>query len=85
MPITITQADRKAVGANLRRHRLAANLTQQGLAERTCLSCSTISRLENAKTWPGTVTAMILAAVLRISLDTLLEGTFWTAERRRNS
>ena len=76
--MTVTQADREALAANLRRLRLAAGLTQDELATRSLLHRTEISRLENARAWPETVTAVLLCQSLESSLDVLLEGTFWT-------
>lgn len=85
MSIEITQADRDALAANLRRLRTEANLTQFELAKKAGLHHTQISRLENAKLWPRTFTAMLICRALDISIDDLLQGTFWTESERQGS
>jgi transcriptional regulator with XRE-family HTH domain len=75
----VTQADRKALAANLRRLRQEAGLTQDQLADKSLLHPSTISRLETAKVWPRTITALLICRALGVSLDKLLAGTFFAA------
>jgi transcriptional regulator with XRE-family HTH domain len=80
----ITQADRDALAANLRRLRQEAGLTQDQLADKALLHRSTISRLENAKRWPETVTALLICRALGVSLETLTGEAFWAATEGRN-
>ena len=71
----ITQADRDALAANLRRLRREAGLTQDQLADKALLDPSTISRLENGKVWPKGLSALLLCRALHVPLDALLEET----------
>ena len=56
-------------GALLRRHRLAAGLTQEQLAERAGLSVYGIQKLERGTTHPYRDTAARLAAALELAPD----------------
>jgi putative transcriptional regulator len=81
----VTQADRKALAANLRRLRQEAGLTQDQLADKALLDPSTISRLENGKVWPKGLTALLLCRALGVSLRTLCGEEFWTADHEVGS
>jgi transcriptional regulator with XRE-family HTH domain len=73
-------------GALLRRHRRAAGLTQEALAERAGLSVFGIQKLERGTTHPYRDTAARLASVLELSADDA--DRFWAAVepvRRRGS
>ena len=61
------------LGKNVRRARLAANLTQEGLAERLNVSESAVSQWESGKTSPDLGILPELCAVLGISADWLLD------------
>src|SRR5687768_8774634 len=72
--------------ALLRRHRLAAGLTQEQLAERAGLSVYGIQKLERGTTHPYRDTAARLASALDLSADAA--DQFWAAVepvRRRGS
>ncbi|RZJ45998.1 MAG: XRE family transcriptional regulator [Brevundimonas sp.] len=55
---------RRLVGENVRRFRLAANLTQEQLAERAGFTQQYVSELENGKQNPTAVTLFELAQQL---------------------
>lgn len=59
---------------NLKRLREAHPLTQEALGALTGLKQTAISRYEKGKTLPDLRSAMKLAAGLRVSLETLVEG-----------
>ena len=64
----MTLESRPVFGDLLRRHRLAAGLTQEGLAERAGLSARGLSDLERgARRFPHPTTVLRLANALRLS------------------
>lgn len=63
---------KKVLAKNLRLIRSAAGLSQAGLAERTGLSQTWISRLESGTANPTIETLMILSNVMEISVVDLL-------------
>lgn len=64
----------RVIGANVRRARLNANLTQECLAQLVGVQWQTISYLENGK-YPYPVMRFArLVQVLEVSADSLLEG-----------
>jgi transcriptional regulator with XRE-family HTH domain len=70
----------RRLAANVRRERERSGLTQEALA--TLIRCDrqTISRIENAKTDPGTLTLVALALALRVQLGSLEEGLLEEAQ-----
>src|SRR5919204_1161313 len=62
-------AGRTGLGALLRRHRLAAGLTQEALAERAGLGTRTVQNLEEGRHRPHRETAERLAAALGLGGD----------------
>jgi non-specific serine/threonine protein kinase len=56
----------------LRRHRLSAGLTQEGLAERAGLSVSAIQKLENGSSHPYRDTARRLVLALQLNAEVLV-------------
>ncbi len=62
------------LGANLRRLRQQAKLTQEILAERAAVQQADISKWEKGKVTPELVSALRLARALDVSLDALLQG-----------
>jgi transcriptional regulator with XRE-family HTH domain len=64
---------RKQFGANVRRFRDAAGLTQEGLSHRSGLALSEISRLENGLRDPRLSTIVRLAAGLALPSAALLD------------
>jgi transcriptional regulator with XRE-family HTH domain len=65
---------KQTFGRNVRRHRMAAGLTQQELGERSELDHAEISRLERGLRDPQLATMVKLARGLRIQAKELLEG-----------
>src|SRR5262249_46745743 len=77
-----SSSDHPAFGDLLRRHRVAAGMTQEELAERSGLSTRGISDLERgARTAPQATTLEFLTAALR--LNPAESAAFAAAARRR--
>jgi transcriptional regulator with XRE-family HTH domain len=64
---------REQFGANLRRARLAAGLSQEGLSQRSGLHLTEISRLENGQRDPRLSTIVRVAAGLALPSAALLD------------
>ena len=64
---------REQFGANLRRARLAAGLSQEGLSQRSGLHLTEISRLENGLRDPRLSTIVRVAAGLGLPSTALLD------------
>lgn len=62
------------LGANIRRVRLAANLSQMALADRCGLHFTEISRLELAERDPRLTTVVKVARGLEVTASDLLDG-----------
>ena len=58
----------------LKQARLAANLTQEAVAEKVGVSRQTISNWENGKSYPDIVSVIILSDIYGLTLDSLLKG-----------
>jgi len=69
------------LGKNIRRARLAADLTQEGLAERLNVSESAVSQWESGKTSPDLGILPELCVVLGVSADWLLDIGTETREK----
>jgi transcriptional regulator with XRE-family HTH domain len=65
---------REQLGANVRRHRLAAGLTQEQLSDRAKLHLTEISRIENGRRDPQLATIVTVADALEIAPSELLAG-----------
>ena len=65
---------REQLGANVRRHRLAAGLTQEQLSDRAKLHLTEISRIENGRRDPQLATIVTVADALQIAPAELLAG-----------
>jgi transcriptional regulator with XRE-family HTH domain len=74
--------DPKNIGANVRRLRVAAGLTQGQLAERADMADATISRVERGRLEPSSTLISKLAGALRVKVDDLL-GTPKEASKPR--
>ncbi len=70
-----------ALGAALRRYRLAARLTQEDVAHEAGLTTTTYARIELAQSSPAWATVRRIADALGLSLDEL--GRLVEAEGRR--
>ena len=66
---------RALVGANIRKARLAAGMTQEELAERSGFSQQYISGLERGKRNPTVVSVFELAQALGVRHEQLVEAT----------
>jgi transcriptional regulator with XRE-family HTH domain len=64
----------KILGGNIRKVRLAREMTQEGLAELTGVHWQTISYLEKGKHPVSVVTFIRIVQVLQLSPEVLLEG-----------
>ena len=62
------------ISLKLKQTRLAANLTQEALAEKVGVSRQTISNWENGRSYPDIVSIIVLSDVYDITLDSLLKG-----------
>jgi putative transcriptional regulator len=64
-----------AVRSHLRRHRLAADLTQQELADRVGVTRQTVLSIEKGKYRPTVELALRLARALDVEVEALFELT----------
>jgi transcriptional regulator with XRE-family HTH domain len=64
----------RLLGENIRRARLAANLTQECLAELIGVHWQTVSYLENGKFFFTAVNLIRISQALGVSTDSLLDG-----------
>jgi len=65
----------RSLGANLRRQRLAAGLTQDLLAGQAGMSRASIANIERGDQMPGLYRLLLLCAALRCELDDVLPST----------
>jgi transcriptional regulator with XRE-family HTH domain len=76
--LAIDQPERDALARafahNLRLIRIAAHLTQQGLASRCFLSHADISKFERAHTLPSFEILLLLRDAVGVSIDVLTDG-----------
>jgi len=73
-PLGIVQGvtiDRKRFGAELRRRRVRAKLTQAGLAEKVGVAPNSLARMERGERGASLSMAQALAAVLRCRIEDL--------------
>lgn len=66
--------DRKRFGAELRRRRDLAGLTQVELAEKADTTANTVARLERGEVGPSLSMAEALSKALRCRIEDLLRG-----------
>ena len=69
-----TESERIHIAANVRRLRKSQRLTQMGLADRSGLCQSWISRLERRAENPSIATLQRLATGLQVEVRDLLDG-----------
>jgi transcriptional regulator with XRE-family HTH domain len=62
------------INIKLKQARLAANLTQEELAEKIGVSRQTISNWENGRSYPDIVSIIFLSDIYDMTLDSLLKG-----------
>lgn len=67
------------VGANIRRIRRQAHLSQQDLAKQLGMRQGPVSNLENGKNLPSATVLVRLARILRVSTDEILCGSAYAA------
>ena len=63
-----------SISEKLKQARLAANLTQEELAEKVGVSRQTVSNWENGRSYPDIVSIIVLSDVYDRTLDSLLKG-----------
>jgi transcriptional regulator with XRE-family HTH domain len=68
----------KIIGRNLRRHRRAASLSQEEVADRAGLHRSAVSLVERGGRMPRADTVARVAGAIGISLAEAFEGVHWT-------
>ena len=62
------------LGKQIKKHRMAAQLSQEELAERIYVSRQTISNWENDKSYPDVNSLVLLSETFQVSLDNLIKG-----------
>lgn len=73
--------DSKALGANIQKYRLANNMTQEAVAEKSGLSTVYFRQIELGHKTPRLETFLRIAEVLNTPTDKLLSGNVsWTDE-----
>jgi transcriptional regulator with XRE-family HTH domain len=73
------------MGKRLKKHRLAKNLKQTELAEKTNLSVDYISKMERGQRIPAIPVFVELLNVLEVSADDILSGTVKQGYVRRTA
>ena len=74
-----------SISEKLKQARLAANLTQEELAEKVGVSRQTVSNWENGRSYPDIVSVIVLSDVYDITLDSLLKGDAEMIKHLKNS
>lgn len=64
---------RHAIRSHVRRHRTAAGMTQQELADRVGVTRQTVLSIEKGKYTPSVALAMSIAKVYAVSVEALFE------------
>ena len=62
------------LGKQIKKHRMAAQLSQEELADRVYVSRQTISNWENDKSYPDVNSLVLLSETFQVSLDNLIKG-----------
>lgn len=62
------------LGAQIKKYRMAASLSQDELAEKLFVTRQSISNWENDKTYPDIKSLVLLSEVFSVSLDQLVKG-----------
>ena len=63
-----------SIAKRLKQARLAANMTQEGVAEKVGVSRQTMSNWENGKSYPDIASVITLSDIYGLTLDSLLKG-----------
>ena len=66
--------DVEILAKNLKKYRIAKNITQQSLAERLCVSPQSVSKWECAQSVPELDKLCAVADILNVSIETLLDS-----------
>ena len=74
--------DKSKIGKRIKQHREAAELTQDFLAEKTCLSSNFISYIERGEKLPSLENFIKIANVIEVSADTLLEDVLKNSHKQ---
>ena len=74
-----------SISEKLKKARLAANLTQEELAEKIGVSRQTISNWENGRSYPDVVSIIVLSDIYNMTLDSLLKGDSDMIKHLKNS
>ena len=72
----------RSIGANIRKARCAAKLTQEGLAEMADIHWKTLGYIESGKRDFGVTILTRLALCLRVSANQLLDGVEFQQNKR---
>lgn len=75
----------ESIGANIRKFRLANNLRQEDLAEKTGLSVNYVGALERGEKIPALETFIQIANALTVSSDMLLADVLTTGYKVKDS
>lgn len=70
------------LGQRIRKYRIAAQMTQEELAEKVFVSRQTISNWENDKSYPDIHSLLMLGNLFDVSLDTLVKGDIETMKEK---
>lgn len=62
------------IGTQIRKYRLASEMSQEELAEKIYVTRQTISNWENGKNYPDVKSLLLLSSLFDISLDILVKG-----------
>ncbi|MDO4487191.1 MAG: helix-turn-helix transcriptional regulator [Bacillota bacterium] len=62
------------LGKQIKKHRMAAQLSQEELSDRVYVSRQTISNWENDKSYPDVNSLVLLSETFQVSLDKLIKG-----------
>lgn len=74
------ELDYKAIGHRIKKKRLERGLTQEQIVDRTGVSNSHISNIENAKTKVSLPTLVLIANTLQVTTDELLCDNLQSAQ-----
>lgn len=62
------------IGTQIKKYRLASELSQEELAEKIYVTRQTISNWENGRNYPDVKSLLLLSSLINISLDILVKG-----------
>lgn len=73
------------IGETIRRLRLEAGISQEGLAEKLGVSRQAVSKWEKGQSFPSTENLLTLAEIFRVSVDELAASPMGDAEESQNT